>query len=136
MSASLCNGRLAALARAPAGVADVPKGAADGEAYNPVCGDEVRVRIAWDEAGRMRMEHTTRGCAVCRASAGLAAVAVAGKTREEALALAGTFEECLAAGDFGRMGGDFGVFDGIGAYPARVHCARLPWTALGKALGK
>ena len=90
----------------------MPKGAADGEAYNPVCGDEVRVRLVWDVSGKMRMEHATRGCAVCRASAGLAAGAVAGKTREEALALAGTFEECLEKGEFGRLGGDFGVFDG------------------------
>lgn len=136
MSASLCNGRLAALARVPEGAAEVPRGAADGEAYNPVCGDEVRVRLVWEEPVVARMEHATRGCAVCRASAGLAAGAVAGKTRGEALALAETFEECLAAGDFGRMGGDFGVFDGIGAYPARVHCARLPWTALRRALGE
>ena len=33
-----------------------------------------------------------------------------------------------------RLGGDFHLLDGITAYPSRLHCARLPWTALRRAL--
>lgn len=109
--------------------------AADAMADNPVCGDEIRVRVVWREAGVVeRMEHLTRGCAVCKASASLAAGAVAGKTREEVRELWEAFEKCLVAGDFGALGGDFRMLDGITAYPSRVHCARLPWTALRRAL--
>ena len=108
---------------------------ADATADNPVCGDEIRVRIVWSKDGTMeRMEHLTRGCAVCKASASLASLAVAGKTREEVRALGNAFETCLKTGDFSPLGGDFHLLDGINAYPSRIHCARLPWTALRRAL--
>ena len=138
MSAPLYNERLVALSRHPEGAADVPEEEATATADNPVCGDEIRVRIVWrggpDGPVVERMEHLTRGCAVCKASASLAATAAAGKPRGDALALAGTFEECLSSGDFAPLGGDFRLLDGITAYPSRVHCARLPWTALRRAL--
>lgn len=109
--------------------------AADAMAYNPVCGDEIRVRMVWHEDGTVeRMEHLTRGCAVCKASASLAAGAIEGKTREEVRALGETFEKCLVVGDFEVLGGDFRLLDGIHAYPSRLHCARLPWTAVRRAL--
>ena len=139
MSTSLCNGQLAALARSGVGAATIAAGEADAEADNPLCGDEIRIRLVWVERDGKpvleRFEHATRGCAVCRASASLAAVATAGKTRAELLALADTFDACLASGDFSALGGDFGAFDGITSFPARRHCARLPWTALRHALG-
>ena len=139
MSASLCNGQLAALARSGIGAASVTAGQADAEADNPLCGDEIRIRLVWRQEGGCpvleRLEHCTRGCAVCRASASLAAVATAGKTRAELLALADAFDTCLASGDFSSLGGDFRVFDGISSFPSRRHCARLPWTALRRALG-
>lgn len=134
MSASLCNARLAAFARAPAGAADIPADAADATADNPLCGDEIRLRLVWDGNTLSRLEHRTRGCAVCKASASLAASAAAGKTRGELAALADTFESGLTAGDFTPLGGDFHILDGITAYPSRLHCARLPWTALRRAL--
>ncbi len=139
MSASLCNTRLAELARSGIGAAPVAAGEADAEADNPLCGDEIRIRIVWRDGGDApvleRLEHATRGCAVCRASASLAAMAAAGKTRKGLAELADAFEGCLESGDFAPLGGDFGVFDGIAAFPARRHCARLPWTALRRALG-
>lgn len=138
MSTPLYNERLVALARHPEGAADVPEGEASATADNPVCGDEIRVRIVWragsDKPVVERMEHLTHGCAVCKASASLAATAAAGKPRDEVLALADAVAKCLASGDFAPLGGDFRLLDGITAYPSRVHCARLPWTALRCAL--
>ena len=134
MSASLCNARLAALARNPAGAADIPADAADATAENPLCGDEIRIRLVWNGNNLARLEHRTRGCAVCKASASLAATACAGQPREALFALADTVERCLISGDFTPIGGDFHIFDGIAAYPSRIHCARLPWTALRRAL--
>lgn len=138
MSTSLCNGQLAALARSGVGAATIAAGEADAEADNSLCGDEIRIRLVWNERDGEpvleRLEHATRGCAVCRASASLATVATVGKTRTELLALADTFNACLGRGDFSALGGDFRVFDGISSFPARRHCARLPWTALRRAL--
>lgn len=138
MSSALYNERLVAHSRHPTGAADWPAGDGDATADNPVCGDEIRLRIVWGDGaeGRVveRVEHVTRGCAVCKASASLAAGAAAGKSREELRALADAFEECLGEGDFAALGGDFRMLDGITAYPSRVHCARLPWTALRRAL--
>ena len=135
MSTPLYNERLVAHSRHLAGAAEVSEVAADATADNPVCGDEIRVRIVWRGDGVVeRMEHLTRGCAVCKASASLASLAVAGKTREEVRVLGDAFEECLKTGDFSPLGGDFHLLDGINAYPSRIHCARLPWTALRRAL--
>lgn len=138
MSASLCNTRLAELARSGTGAAQVTAAEADAAADNPLCGDEIRIRLVWREGDGVpvleRMEHATRGCAVCRASASLAAVATAEKTRGELAEMADAFDACLESGDFAPLGEDFGVFDGIAAFPARRHCARLPWTALRRAL--
>lgn len=133
-ASSLCNARLAALARNPAGAAEIPADAADAAADNPLCGDEIRIRLVWDGDTLARLEHRTRGCSVCKASASLAATACAGRPREALLSLADAFERCLAAGDFASLGGDFRILDGIAAYPSRLHCARLPWTALRRAL--
>lgn len=139
-ASSLCNGQLAALARSGIGAVSVAAGEADAEADNPLCGDEIRIRLVWREGDGgpvlERLEHCTRGCAVCRASASLASASTAGKTREELLALADAFDACLADGAFASLGGDFKVFDGIASFPARRHCARLPWTALRRALDK
>lgn len=132
---AVCNERLVFLSRHPAGAADVPADAADAAADNPLCGDEIRLRLVWDGDVLARLEHRTRGCAVCKAAASLAATAAAGKIRGELAALADTFESCLVAGDFALLGGDFRIFDGITAYPSRLHCARLPWTALRQAIG-
>ena len=135
MSAPLYNERLVAHSRHPAGANEVPAEAADAMADNPVCGDEIRVRIVWREDGAVeRMEHLPRGCAVCKASASLASLAVMGKTRDEVRVLCDAFESCLKTGDFSLLGGDFHLLDGIDAYPSRIHCARLPWTALRRAL--
>ena len=135
MSTPLYNEQLVVHSRYPVGAAEVPEEAADAMADNPVCGDEIRVRIVWREDGAVeRMEHLTWGCAVCKASASLVAGAVAGKTREEVRELREAFEKCLVAGDFETLGGDFRLLDGISAYPSRLHCARLPWTALLRAL--
>lgn len=131
---ALYNDRLVTLSRHPAGAADVPADATGATADNPLCGDEIRVRLVWDGDILARFEHRTRGCAVCKASASLAATATSGKTRAELSGLADAFEACLAAGDFAPLGGDFRIFDGIGAYPSRRHCARLPWTAIRRAL--
>lgn len=131
---ALYNERLVALSRHPVGAADVSADAADATADNPLCGDEIRIRLVWDGDILARFEHHTRGCAVCKASASLVATATVGKTREELSGLADVFEACLAAGDFTPLGGDFRIFDGIGAYPSRRHCARLPWPAIRRAL--
>ena len=114
--------------------ADIPADAADATADNPLCGDEIRIRLVWDGDTQARLEHRTRGCAVCKASASLAATSAVGKKRGELARLADAFESCLAAGDFNPLDGDFFVLDGINAYPSRLHCARLPWTALRRAL--
>lgn len=133
---ALYNDRLVALSRHPAGAADVPADAADAIVDNPLCGDEIRLRLVWDGDTLVRLEHRTRGCAVCKASSSLAASACSGQPREALLPLANAFERCLVTGDFTPLGGDFHIFDGIGAYPSRLHCARLPWTALRLALAR
>ncbi|MDR0994155.1 MAG: SUF system NifU family Fe-S cluster assembly protein [Verrucomicrobiota bacterium] len=122
-------------ARNPVGVGSVPRGTEDAEAFNSACGDEIRLRLHWREDGRLeRLIYELHGCAVSRASASMAAVRLAGKTCQEIRALREAFESRIGKEGFDAAWGDAQAFNGIEQYPSRIHCARLVWQAIGKAL--
>lgn len=122
--------------RHPMGAIALSPDQAQSTLSNPVCGDEIRLRLIWDTAtGRLlRFEHETRGCAVCRASASLAAQLLPGHTPDEIRQLADTFRTALTTDDFTALPPDYRLFQNLRQYPSRLHCALLPWQALSPAL--
>jgi nitrogen fixation protein NifU and related proteins len=105
------------------------------EGFNPLCGDQltVRLNLADDRIENIRFEG--QGCAISTASASLMTEAVKGKTRDEALALFDRVHRLLtddAAGaeDLGKLA----ALSGVREYPARVKCASLCWHTLASAL--
>lgn len=131
----LYQAALLAHAKKPHGAGRVPPGTEDAEAFNAACGDEIRVKLSWTPAGGLeRMTHELHGCAVSAASASMAAKRLEGKTRAEIATLAAAFATRIGKAGFEEAWGDFQAFNGIEAYPARVHCAMLVWQALEKAL--
>ena len=124
-------------AKAPHGAGSVPRGTEDGEAINGACGDEIRVKLHWGPDGALeRLVHEVRGCAVCAASASMAASRIEGRTRTEIETASAAFAARLGKKGFEEEWGDFRAFNGIERYPSRIHCAMLAWKALDQAVRK
>ena len=128
---------LLAHAKNPCGAGPVPRGTEDAEALNAGCGDEIRVKLTWTPGGGLeRLVYEIHGCAVSTAAASMAARRLEGKTPDEIAATAAAFAARLGRSGFEEAWGDFRAFNGIEAYPARIHCALLVWQALEKALAR
>lgn len=112
---------------------------------NPICGDDLTLRVRLDGSGdgdRIRdVTWEGEGCSISQASASMLAALVAeedGMPRAEATALIERFRETLRSR--GRLTldeeefGDAAALSGVSKYTARVKCAMLAWVALEDAL--
>jgi len=140
-AAGLYREELLQHAKAPAGAASVGRDEAGCvRKVNPACGDEVRLRLVRGADGRIvAVEHQTRGCAICVASASMLATEVAAKggwTAAEAAARAEAVFVRLEAGAFGVEDGALQALNGLVKFPARKACARLAWEAFAEAAGR
>lgn len=109
------------------------------EGLNPLCGDHIHValELAGDNNNTVeRIAFEGESCAICKAAASMMTVAVKGKTRDDAQALAHEFVD-MATGRIGPESspqlGRLAVFAGISELPMRVKCAILPWHTLQAA---
>ena len=105
------------------------------EGVNPLCGDQLtlRLNLADDRIENIRFEG--QGCAISTASASLMTEAVKGKTRGEALALFDRVHLLLTDDEAGAEDlGKLAALSGVREYPARVKCASLCWHTLASAL--
>lgn len=91
------------------------------EAFNPLCGDRVRVEIEVAAGAIRAAAFTANACAICTASASLLTEAVRGAALEQAAGL--DDEAAIRALDTDLPA-------------ARVACAVLPLAALREALRK
>jgi nitrogen fixation protein NifU and related proteins len=104
---------------------------------NPVCGDEVTLRVALKDAGGepvvQDLSYDTLGCSISQASASVMSDLVIGKPVSEAMAISQEFLELMQSKGGGTP--DEGVledavaFAGVSKYPARIKCALLAWMA-------
>lgn len=90
------------------------------EAYNPLCGDRVRIELEIEADIVRQAAFTANACAICTASASLLTERVRGVGLDSARRV--TDEEVVAALE-------------TDVPPARVQCAVLPVHALRAALG-
>ena len=107
---------------------------------NPVCGDEVTLRVTLKEvSGEPVVEdvsYDSLGCSISQASASVMSDLVIGKPVAEAMTISQAFLELMQSKG-SRTGGvpDEGVledavaFAGVSQYPARIKCALLSWMA-------
>ncbi|OBF80870.1 SUF system NifU family Fe-S cluster assembly protein [Mycobacterium sp. 852002-51163_SCH5372311] len=107
---------------------------------NPVCGDEVTLRVALsdDGAGVADVSYDGQGCSISQASTSVLAQQVIGQSVPEALKTIEAFTEMVSSrgnvqGDEEVLG-DGVAFAGVAKYPARVKCALLGWMAFKDAL--
>lgn len=105
----------------------------EAEGYNPLCGDQVhvRLRVVNNEVCEACFEGC--GCAISTASASLMTELVKGKSPEEIRDLAKRFRETLIERKDHDLG-ELEVLCGIRDFPMRVKCATLAWHAVLAAL--
>jgi nitrogen fixation NifU-like protein len=104
---------------------------------NPLCGDELTVRVSLKEADGEQtvadVSYDALGCSISQASASVMTDLVIGKSIDDAMVV---FEEFLALMRSKGAGQpdedlleDAVAFSGVSKYPARIKCALLGWMA-------
>ena len=104
---------------------------------NPVCGDEVTLRVTLKDVGGEAVvedvSYDSLGCSISQASASVMTEAVIGKTVREAMDISAAFLELMqsrgTADPDEDLLGDAVAFEGVSKYPARIKCALLGWMA-------
>jgi nitrogen fixation NifU-like protein len=104
---------------------------------NPLCGDEIELRLAFDGDRVREAKFTGQGCSISQAAASMMTQLVKGKTVAEAERLRERFRQMMfgdreAATDAAL--GELRALAGVARLPVRVKCALLAWSALGEAL--
>ncbi len=104
---------------------------------NPICGDEVTLRVTLKDAGGepavADVSYDALGCSISQASVSVLTDLVIGKPVSEALKINSEFLELMRSRDAAEPDedvlGDAVVFAGVAKYPARIKCALLGWMA-------
>ncbi|MFG6492710.1 Fe-S cluster assembly sulfur transfer protein SufU [Microbacterium sp. P03] len=124
------------------GLAEDGPRAATSHQHNPVCGDDItlRVRVSDDGATVDDVTWEGAGCSISQASASMLAELVDGMPRAEASVLVDHFREALRSRGAVALDedefGDAAALSGVGKYVARVKCAMLAWVAFEDALAR
>lgn len=119
-AAAVYSGAIRERWRRPRFRGELPGATATAEDVNPLCGDRVRMMVAMEGGIVTAVRFVGDSCAICTASADVAAELVQGRTVGEARA--------LGAGDvLAALQSD--------VRPTRMRCVTLPLSVLGKALG-
>jgi nitrogen fixation NifU-like protein len=126
------------------GLADrpVPANSRVGESHqlNPVCGDEVTVRVAVDAGVVTQLSWDGSGCSISMAAASVLTELAEGTEVEQLRGLIENFRTVLRSrGTVSadpEVLGDAAAFEGVSRYAARVKCAMLSWVATEQALNQ
>jgi nitrogen fixation NifU-like protein len=104
---------------------------------NPVCGDEVTLRVALKDVDGepvvQDLSYDALGCSISQASASVMSDLVIGKAVSEAMTISQAFLELMQSKGGGSPDEDVledaVAFAGVSKYPARIKCALLGWMA-------
>ena len=103
---------------------------------NPVCGDEVTLRVTLKDAGGpviAEVSYDALGCSISQASASVLSDLVIGRPVSEGMRRYDEFLALMRSKGEGEPDedvlGDAVAFAGVSKYPARIKCALLAWMA-------
>ena len=119
-----------------------PDGTSTGQSHqlNPVCGDEVTLRVAVDRGKVAQISWDGEGCSISMASASVLSEMAEGMTVRELHETIGAFREVLRSRGKVQADpeilGDAAAFEGVARYAARVKCAMISWVAAEDALNQ
>jgi nitrogen fixation NifU-like protein len=121
--------------RSPAG-ADAAT--AESRQYNPLCGDEVTLRVAVSGATIADVSWAGEGCSISQAATSVLHDLVVGQPVEQARTIVADYRQMLRSRGETEPDedvlGDAVAFAGVGRHANRVKCAMLGWTAFEDAL--
>ncbi|MDQ1129904.1 Fe-S cluster assembly sulfur transfer protein SufU [Microbacterium sp. SORGH_AS_0888] len=107
---------------------------------NPVCGDEITLRVRVDGDAILDVTWEGEGCSISQASASMLTGLVDGLDRPAATELIARFREALRSRGQIELDedtfGDAAALNGVSKFTARVKCAMLAWVALEDALAR
>lgn len=107
---------------------------------NPVCGDEITLRIETTGGTVSGIHWAGDGCSISMASASILSDVVVGLGHDEAQSFIDNFREVMRSR--GKLVadeeilGDAAALSGVSKFPARVKCAMLAWVAAEDALNQ
>jgi len=106
------------------------------EGYNPVCGDEVDMQLAFDGDRLTGIALQSRGCSISQASGSMMSGLVEGKPVREIRRLSDEFKQMLTDPDAPVPDdlGDLEALRGVGKFAVRVKCATLAWHTLADGI--
>lgn len=106
------------------------------EGYNPLCGDEVELRLDFDDGTIKDLSLAGRGCSISQASGSMLTDAVIGKPIEQVERLIALFTKMLTDPETEPPAelGDLEALQGVAKFPVRVKCATLAWHTLEDGL--
>jgi nitrogen fixation protein NifU and related proteins len=104
---------------------------------NPLCGDEVTLRVSLKDAGSepvvADVSYDSLGCSISQASTSVLTDLLIGKPLPEAMQIHQKFVELMQSKGQGEPDEDVledaVAFAGVSKYPARIKCALLSWMA-------
>ena len=107
-----------------------------GEGKNPVCGDEIELRVKLNGDIVEDISVECMGCAISVASGSMLTDAIRGKSIDEVKRIAKTVKALLKGEepDEDIDLGDLEALEGVNKFPVRVKCALLSWTTLIEGL--
>ena len=106
------------------------------EGYNPLCGDEVELRIDFKNGSVSDLSFGGRGCSISRASGSIMTELVIGKPVAEIRELSELFNKMMTdpEAEVPEELGDLEALQGVAKFPVRVKCATLAWHTLEDGL--
>jgi nitrogen fixation NifU-like protein len=124
-----------------AAVSDGDLAWAESRQVNPLCGDEVTLRVAVDRAGLVRdVAWTGEGCSISQASTSVLHDLTVDEHVGGARLRVDAFREMVRSRGTLQpdedLLGDGVAFAGVGRHANRVKCAMLGWTAFEDALAR
>nr|WP_245356487.1 SUF system NifU family Fe-S cluster assembly protein [Paeniglutamicibacter kerguelensis] len=129
-----------AKARHGDGLNEAPEGCSHGESmqHNPVCGDQIRLRVQLEGTTLKDISWEGDGCSISMASASVLSEMASGLERDEFIGILEEFRELMRSRGAREANeeilGDAAAFAGVSKFPARVKCAMLSWVAAEAAL--
>jgi nitrogen fixation NifU-like protein len=122
------------------GLRSAASGGPEGESrqFNPLCGDEVTLRVALADGSVGDVSWTGEGCSISQAATSVLHDLVLGQPVDRARELVASYREMVRSR--GQVEPDEAVLGdavavaGVGRHANRVKCAMLGWTAFEDAL--
>jgi nitrogen fixation NifU-like protein len=107
--------------------------------YNPLCGDEVTLRVAVTDTGTVQdVSWEGDGCSISQAAISVLYDLVVGEPLPQALVTVRHYREMVRSRGQSEPDedvlGDAVAFAGVGRHANRVKCAMLGWTAFEDAV--